>query len=658
MLSLLLYQHQTGVGCIMDIQKKDFIIKRSHDRSKAFGIAPERKFPKHILQGSALEQYMERNKELMNVAQPIMEQLMETLEPTGFIVVLTDNEGCILSVKGGKQTLNAARDLNMVAGAFMSEQSIGTNAMGTAISEDAAVQITATEHFISVYHQWTCSAAPIHYNGTIIGTLNLTGKAENVHPHTLGLVMAGVDAIENKLLSNRVQRELRASNNYAWAMMNNLAYGVFAIDMNDEIQWVNNTACRIINIRRKELVEKPIETLLPDWKKIKRIILNELNFLDQDSSFALKEVAERFLFNAYLIKNEQSEILGYLISFRPLSRMLNLVKKYSGLHAHHAFSDIITRSPKMEQLITYAKNVATSPSTVLITGDSGTGKEVFAQAIHNSSERRDAAFVAVNCGAISPTLIESEIFGYEEGAFTGAKKGGRPGKFELANEGTIFLDEIGEMPMDMQVKLLRVLQEGSLTRLGGQNSVRIDVRVIAATNKNLQKEIDSGKFRLDLFYRLNVIPLHIPSLKDRIEDVVPLARHFIAQKGAKLNKPVPELTRQIIEKMTHYDWPGNVRELENYVEKLVNLGGDPSFSDTPPYSVTPVGSAPENQNAKPAYHEIQSLEEVEKEAIKYALKAFEGNISQMAKRLKVGRNTLYTKLKKYGIDPKHYSPKD
>jgi len=636
-------------------ENKDFIIRQSHDRSKAFGIEPERRFPKRILKGHELDEHLEQNRELIDVAQPVMDQLMEIIEPTGFFVVLTDKDGCILRIQGGAKTIEAARELNMVEGAYMSEQSIGTNAMGTAISENAAVQITAKEHFISVYHQWTCSAAPIHLGDEVIGTLNLTGRAENVHPHTLALVMTGVDAIENKLIGNRIYRELQASNQYAWAMMNNLAYGVFAIDLNDEIQWVNDTACRIVNIRRKHLLDRQIESLLPEWPKIRRIILNELNFLDQESQFAIDEIEERFLFNAYLIKNEGQEILGYLVTFRPLSRMLNLVQKYSGLHANHSFDSIITRSPKMKDLINYAQSVANSPSTVLITGDSGTGKEVFAQAIHNASERREAAFVAVNCGAISPTLIESEIFGYEEGAFTGAKKGGRPGKFELANSGTIFLDEIGEMPMDMQVKLLRVLQEGSITRLGGQSSMRIDVRVVAATNKDLQKEIDNGKFRLDLFYRLNVIPLRIPSLKDRIEDVVPLARHFIASKGAKLNKPVPELTPQIIDKMTNYDWPGNVRELENYVEKLVNLGGDPSFSTSAGCEYMLDASVKEQPRpVANTFYEIKPLEEVEVDAIKYALTVFNGNVSQVAKRLKIGRNTLYAKLRKFGLEPRDF----
>lgn len=628
----------------MDKASKKSIINRSHERSKKFGVEPDRIFPRHIIKGADLKHQLELSNELMHVSEPIIDQLLSSVKDTGFIIVLTDAQGCILIIKGGEKTLEATKELNMIPGAVMSEESIGTNAMGTAISENATVQITAKEHFISVYHRWTCSAAPIHFEGRIIGTLNLTGNAEQVHPHTLGLVVAAVDAIENKLINNKTQAELESSNRYAFAMMNNLAYGVFAIDLNDEIRWVNDSACRIINIRRTTLLDKPIKEFVPAWATITNTLLQDQPFVDQECSLAVKDLKERFLFNAYLIKNENDEILGYLLTFRQFSKVLNLVKKYSGLQANYIFDDIVAKSRAMSELLNYARTVANSPSTILITGESGTGKEVFAQALHNASERHESAFVAVNCGAISPTLIESELFGYEEGAFTGAKKGGRPGKFELANGGTIFLDEIGEMPIDMQIKLLRVLQEGEVTRLGGENSTKIDVRIIAATNKNIEAEVEVNRFRLDLYYRLNVIPIHIPALRDRREDIIPLWQHFITMKASKLNKPVPELTQEILDKMMSYPWPGNIRELENYVEKLVNLGSSPELfyaaKDTSHLKA-------ENVSANKL---VQPLDVIEKKAIIEALDVLKGNVSQVAKQLGLGRNTLYAKMKRYDID--------
>lgn len=627
----------------MDKASKKSIISRSHERSKKYGVEPDRIYPRHIIRGIDLRHQLELSNELMQVSEPIIDQLLSSVKETGFIIVLTDAQGCILIIKGGDKTIEATKELNMVPGAVMSEESIGTNAMGTAIREDEAVQITAKEHFISIYHQWTCSAAPIHFEGKIIGSLNLTGSADQVHLHTLGLVQAAVDAIENKLISNKVQSELEASNRYAFAMMNNLAYGVFAIDLNDEILWVNDSACRIINIRRTNLLYKPIKEFVPAWNQIINTLLNEKPFIDQECKLNVKDLKERFLFNSYLIRSENNEILGYLLTFRQYSKMLKLVNKYTGLQANYTFDDITAKSKSMSDLVNYAKTVANSPSTILITGESGTGKEVFAQALHNASERSEAAFVAVNCGAISPTLIESELFGYEEGAFTGAKKGGRPGKFELASSGTIFLDEIGEMSLDMQVKLLRVLQEGEVTRLGGDNSTKIDVRIIAATNKNLEAEVEENRFRLDLYYRLNVIPIHIPALRDRREDIIPLWQHFVSTKATKLNKPVPELTQEVFDKLMSYSWPGNIRELENFVEKLVNVGGSPELFDATKESTqTKIEGITITKK-------IISLEEVEKDAIQFAIDQLNGNISQVAKQLGLGRNTLYAKMKKYNI---------
>lgn len=245
--------------------------------------------------------------------------------------------------------------------------------------------------------------------------------------------------------------------------------------------------------------------------------------------------------------------------------------------AIYSFDDIIYKSTQMDNLIKASKEIANSPSTILVTGESGSGKELLAQAIHNESKRKDKPFIAVNCGAIPKNLIESELFGYEEGSFTGAKKGGFKGKFELANEGTIFLDEIGEMPLNMQVNLLRVLQEGYITRVGGKENIKLDIRVICATNRNLKDEIKLGNFREDLYYRISVIPIKVPPLKSRIGDVPLLIDYFLKKKSKKLKKEIPYISPMLYQKMIAYCWPGNVRELENCVENIVNLKGKTTF---------------------------------------------------------------------------------
>ncbi|HAQ65934.1 MAG TPA: sigma-54-dependent Fis family transcriptional regulator [Bacteroidales bacterium] len=629
------------------------IIDASHERSRRFGVMRSQRFPSQSLAPDELAKQIAVSIPFIDLALPVVRHLYEAVRGSGYFIVLTDAGGCILHVIGDDEVIDEAQRLNMVTGAFMTEESIGTNAMGTALRTDKPIQVNATEHFIDAYHRWTCSAAPIHNpDGDIIGTLNLTGHAHDVHPHTLGLVIAAKEAIESKFEGQIIQHQLSEANQYAFTLMNNLSFGVFAIDLNDEIHWVNDTACRSLNIRRQLLINRQMSLFYKEWAVVKRKILLGETFLDEEGRIIIEGVDEKFIVNSYPIKTPENEILGFMITLREYRRMLSFVNKYAGSHARYTFQDIIGISAPIQQVISYARKVAPGPSSVLITGESGTGKEVFAQAIHNASSRHEGSFIAINCGAISTTLIESELFGYEDGAFTGARKGGRPGKFELADKGTLFLDEIGEMPLEMQVKLLRTIQEGSVTRIGGEKEIKVDVRIIAATNKNLSEEVRKGRFRLDLFYRLNVIPLRIPALRERREDIRALVKFFLKQKATSLGKNIPYLSPTLMEKVLDYQWPGNIRELENFIEKAVLLDGnilnitETSLSQIPDHQEE---QYPPQQVVSEDNQPLLSIEEAEREAILRAIKRLEGNISKAARVLKISRNTLYLKMKKYDI---------
>lgn len=325
----------------------------------------------------------------------------------------------------------------------------------------------------------------------------------------------------------------------------------------------------------------------------------------------------------------------------------------------YTFDNIIGQSPQIKNLISECEKISNTPSTVLIHGSSGCGKELIAQAIHSSSPLRDGPFVALNCGAIPKNLIESELFGYESGSFTGAKQSGYPGKFEIANNGTIFLDEIGEMPIDMQVTLLRVLQERYVTRLGSKKCIPINARVIAATNKDLKKEIKNNTFRQDLFYRLNVIPIKVPDLKDRIGDIPILIDYFLHIKSKELHKPIPTISSSLYNKMLSYCWPGNVRELENCIENIVILNGrttyELNFDECHCMTIDNLGNPIETENPKYEYdlnknNAIVPLKLLEEREIKKSLIVCKGNVSKAASKLGISRNTLYAKMKKYNIE--------
>ncbi len=630
-----------------DKEKINLIIERSHMRSEKYGIEKERISSKKILKGEQISNNIRNNRGLLKIAAPFIKKIYEIVSGSGFLLILTDKDGCILNIIGDKDMLKAAKDMDMVIGAYMDEKSIGTNAMGTAISENMAIQISAKEHFINAYHRWTCSAAPIHNeNDQIIGTLNLTGKSSEVHSHTLGLVVAAVNSIENELNNRIINNKLVEAYNYMNTIMDAMPYGVIAVNHEGIIKNLNKFACRIFNITEKECQDKPIDNFLDNWQEILRKCHTKEAYKENDVIIRVGEKKERYSEDIYPIENEEGELIGVVITIKEIQRVYNLVNKYSGMNAKYTFDDLICEDREMKRIISFAKTISLSPSTVLLQGESGTGKEVLAQSIHNYSSKKEGPFVAINCGAIPKNLIESELFGYEDGSFTGGKKGGRPGKFELANGGTLFLDEIGEMPLDMQVNLLRVLQERCVTRIGGSRYIPIDVRIIAATNKDLKEEIEKGTFRNDLYYRLSVIPIKIPPLRERKIDLDILLKHFLEIKSYKLKKDIPNIDENLYKDIMSYSWPGNVRELENFVENIVNLGGSTSFNIQQQAMNTQV----KNDFIFDNLDYTCSLEELERRAIIACLEKFKGNVSKSADTLGISRNTLYTKMKKYKIN--------
>jgi PAS domain S-box-containing protein len=313
----------------------------------------------------------------------------------------------------------------------------------------------------------------------------------------------------------------------------------------------------------------------------------------------------------------------------------------------YTLDSIIGKSRAIRSLKQEALRAAVSKSPVLITGESGTGKELFAQAVHQAGARKLYPFVRINCAAIPKDLLESELFGYEKGAFTGANPGGKPGKFELAHRGTILLDEIGDLPMEMQPKLLRVLEDKEFERVGGNQVIRSDFRLIAASNQPLEELLTSGDFRRDLFYRLNVIRLHIPPLRDRREDIVELSRHLLNEQAQEANLPLPSLDATTLKALINYDWPGNVRELSNALERsLASVDSDTIQPEDLPFHICQKGQGG-MISIPSSIREVQH--QAEKEAIVYALKACDYNKSRAARRLGIHRTLLYKKMKKYNI---------
>ncbi len=339
---------------------------------------------------------------------------------------------------------------------------------------------------------------------------------------------------------------------------------------------------------------------------------------------------------------------------RELAELEHKINEYKGeierlQNSRYSFDSIKTQDPKMEYLKKLGRKAAESNSTVLILGESGTGKEMFAQAIHRASYRKSEAFVPINCAAIPKELLESELFGYEGGAFTGAKKEGKPGKFELANGGTIFLDEIGNMPLEMQAKLLRVLEERKFERVGGNKKNSLDIRVISATNENIEEAVKSGRFREDLYYRLNVITLDIPPLRDRIGDIPILCDELLDYLSKELNSPRKAIDKKTINILKSYHWPGNVRELRNVLERGMNFSyGDIILPKHLPERI--LSNSKININFEEIYPLKNVVAQAEKEAIINALNKSQGNKTKASEKLGIHRTALYKKIDKYNIE--------
>lgn len=611
----------------------------------------------HILGSDQLQDLREEHRGLINIARPFMTYLYEFFKGSGYIVVLCDEHGYVLDIFGDKDTLRkAARDLNFIPGASWTELSVGTNAIGTGLVLKRPLRVDGSEHYCRKHHAWTCSAAPIFDPaGRLIGVLDLSGPSTQIHPHTLGMVVAASEAIREQMLTRQKNRELALANQRLVSIIETMSDGVVAFDEHGVITQLNPVAEQIMGKRSRELVGSSVRSIFGNQKWfIDQLLDRHEACHDLEVMVETSKGLVHCRASASPVLDDQGVLSSGLILLRPIERVQKLVNRFSGSQAAFRFEDIIGNSQEIRETVRLASMAAATNCNVLLQGESGTGKELFAQAIHNCSSRRKGPFVAVNCGAIPGELLASELFGYEEGAFTGAKRGGRPGKFELASGGTLFLDEIGDMPREQQVALLRVLQEKKVTRLGGGKAIPVDVRIICATNKDLLEEVEQGNFRDDLYYRVNVITINIPPLRQRAEDIPLLFKYFLERTSRELGVEPKPVDPEVIDCLQRYSWPGNVRQLENVAERMVSIAGDGSID---------LACLPEEIRSyswSPAVHSFSLTDhrqrkraqaaQKERQKILTLLAKFGGNVSRVAREMGFSRNTLYRKMKRYGIE--------
>ena len=625
----------------------EIIIQRSLDRSARYGVDPHLDgAPESArLTDDQLRERIESQRVFYALAKEQIDSLYRLLKDTGFCMALADAEGYVLYVVGDPDLVEHFKRRRCVPGYRWTERDIGTCAIGLSLEERIPVFLPGDRMYSAQVRKISNAGAPVFSpdgNG-VLGAISLSGNSDMMHVHTLGLVRQAAETVTAQLRERERIRELAIKNQYMRALVESDSRGIVTVNPEGRIVEANRTARKLLKLP-PGCEGKPFEETVGESYNI-------TDYLKDGKGFRAREILARRSGGTHFasldpIRMNSGELVGGLFTVMEKKEMMRMAVEMTGAHAHFTFDSILGTSETLRSALHLAHIAAGSTAQVLLYGETGTGKELFAQAIHNDGDRRNRPFVAINCGAIPKELLESELFGYEEGAFTGAQKGGRPGKFELADTGTLFLDEIGDMPFDMQVKLLRVLQTGEIQRVGGLRTVPVDLRIISATNKDLKQGIAQHKFRADLYYRISTLNILVPSLRDRREDILPLASHFIHRHELRLNRPPVPLLPETAEAILNYAWPGNIRQLENAVERAVHLAeGGPlrpehfGIADLMNEGLSLSGLSGQ-----------ATLEVIERQAIAAALVRFDGNVSRVSAALGVSRPTLYRKIRKYGLE--------
>ncbi len=422
--------------------------------------------------------------------------------------------------------------------------------------------------------------------------------------------------------------------------------GISAVDENGVLVFVNKACCDMLGISKEEVLHKRADSISKGKPLLMEVLEKRYAIVDREYFMEFKNKSLHLTSSAYPLLDPMGNIHGAIDIFRSIKRSRKLANHMAGKEAVFKFENICGSSKVMQDVIAKARKMAVSNETILVEGQSGCGKELFAQSIHNFSTRKDEAFIAVNCANLPSELVESELFGYEEGAFTGAQKGGRPGKFELANGGTLFLDEISEMPLHIQAKLLRAVEYKCINRIGGNRTFNLDVRIIAATNRNLEEMVKEGKFRGDLFYRLKVFYMRIPALRERENDIMELSLYFIKKFSTSMKKDIVSITDEATTLLTGYQWPGNVRELENCMARTVFLCEDGEIKRE---HILEAG-IPEFNGKVQDDNTSRRLYGLTMERVKEVYEQQHGNKKKCAELLDISRPTLYKLLKLYKIN--------
>lgn len=598
---------------VFDSNRINERISESWHRCRQANVNPYMNKGQKILSSNVFQEQKKKSEIFLDIALPQIQNMRKTIDELQMMALLIDPDGYVLSLSGNKQTLKRAKHINFIEGVKWTEAAVGTNAIGTALEIEEAIMISGTEHYSVASHSWSCAAAPIHNDdGKLIGVLDFSCPIEFSHPYMLGMVTSIAHAIERECSIRVHQNELHLIHRF-----------LDVIDSDEQVVICNH---RDVIVSASKSVRERIN----NWSRMK---LEELMHHGLETKLEIPVYSnERMIGKCmYLKKNKQINTYSAFAFIKGIT-----------------FSGVTGTSKAFQHTLEEIKLVSPTDASVYVCGETGVGKEYVARAIHENSPRKDGPFIAVNCGSLPKELMESELFGYVEGAFTGARRQGYKGKFEQAHGGTLFLDEIGEVPPEMQVALLRVLQERTITPIGSSKEVPVNIRIITATHKDLLRLVEEGKFRQDLYYRLHVYPLYVPSLIERKEDISYFIQHFCERKNWNVVFP-----KSICNQFLQHTWPGNIRELVNVLERIYILSQGREICEKQVAFLlqTMMGNQQqlELQVENKTEYPLNFREKIQRDSMIEVLQKTNGNVSLAAKLLDVPRSTFYKRMQKYKL---------
>jgi sigma-54 dependent transcriptional regulator, acetoin dehydrogenase operon transcriptional activator AcoR len=591
-----------------------------------------------------LSRLFSNNIMLVKASESSLSILENSIHEMPYALILCDPQGNILYKSGNGLVSDYFDQANLVIGGNCSESEIGTTAPGIALVEKKPIIVLQEEHYSKIYHWCCCSAFPIFdIEKGLVGCIDITFLNDQADKMNFlhGLNIATVKSIQSSLHIHQLLEKMGEARDIIESTSNLTKNNILIIDRSGRILLANQQASNLLKVPVYKLTGEHYQEILESdaivscfstQKKLQGIAkLKSRDALDKN-----------YFAQARPLHNHEGVFIGSVVTIDEEKKQWPVSQ--SSHEINYTFQALIGESPGMTRAIKLARRFADTDMPILLQGDTGTGKEVFAHAIHNHSNRRDGPFIPVNCAAIPHDLLESELFGYSKGAFTGALREGKKGKFEMAEGGTLFLDEINSMPIGAQGKLLRAVEDGEIVQLGDHVYKHVNVRIIAASSANLDEEFQKGHFRKDLFYRLSLVRIFLPNLKSRIEDLEPLVHYFLEKFAGKLRRKAPRIHPLAMQSLYAHNWPGNVRELENCIKFATHLIDSDIIMPEHLPDYLREGGLEEHVTV-----DSNCLIQMDKTMILHALESSNGSIGEAAKKLGISRSTIYRKRRQYGL---------